>query len=231
MSGNPPLKVLIIGQGRMGKAVEAVASRRGHTVVGSFGRKELKAGNWPDADVAVDFTVPESALAVFAACREKAVPLVSGTTGWSDHLEAVEASVRAAGHPMVWSPNFSLGVHLYRKAVKEVAAIMQQHAEFIPSIHEVHHTGKLDAPSGTAKAIGQDLQSLGVTGCAISAQRLAGVPGTHEVRWAGAIDNITLTHSALNREGFALGSVMAAEWLHHCPGPFDRIFGMQDIWG
>ena len=231
MEGHRPLDILIIGRGRMGQAVHRLARQRGHNVVASFGRNELSSDAWPEVDVAVDFTLPKSALDVFAACRSHGVPLVSGTTGWIEHWADVESSVREAGHAMLWAPNFSIGIHLYRKALRQVASMMQRHGEFAPSIHEVHHTGKRDAPSGTARALGADLDALGVKGCEISAQRLAGVPGTHEVKWQGPMDAITLTHSALNRDGFAAGAVMAAEWLQGCSGPFDRIYGMEDVWG
>lgn len=230
-AGNKELKVLVIGTGRMGQAVEHVCRSRGHAVVGMFGRADLAAGAWPEADVAIEFTRPDSAVAVIAACRERGIPLVSGTTGWESAWDAVEQATVAAKHPLVWSPNFSRGVYLFRKALRSVAAAMEGHTDFALSVHEVHHTGKLDAPSGTAKAIGQDLVSLGWSDVPITAARLAGVPGTHQVEWRGPIDSITLTHSALNRTGFALGAVLASEWLSARSEPVDRIFGMDDVWG
>lgn len=215
----------------MGQSVSRAAGSRGHRVVAMLGRSELAQPEWPEADVAIDFTVPDSAVSVAAACRERGLPLVSGTTGWEADMAAVEAAARAAGHAMVWAPNFSLGVHLFRKALERVAQELLPHGDFTASIHEVHHTGKLDAPSGTAKALGRDLEALGIGDVPITAERIAGVPGTHTVEWRGPIDSIQLTHSALNREGFAMGAVAAAEWLVRHPGPFDRIFGLEDVWG
>lgn len=224
------LRVLIIGHGRMGQAVERAAAAAGHQVVGCLGRAELLLEAWPEADVAVEFTLPGSALEVFAACRKRNLPLVSGTTGWEAHRAEVEQAVSTSGHAMLWASNFSVGVHLLRKAMAAVQSVMGSHDDYTPSIHEIHHVGKKDAPSGTAKTLKADLQSMGKS-VPVTAERIAGVPGVHHVEWKGPYDSITLTHSAMGREGFALGAVRAAEWLVSKPGPHDRIFGMEDVWG
>jgi len=225
-----PLNILILGRGRMGRAIEACAQERGHTVVGLWGRQELAEGNWPEADVAIDFTLPESAPDVFAACRERGLLLVSGTTGWADHFDRVQAATREAGHGAVWAPNFSVGVHLFRKALAQVASTMQGH-DFKASVTETHHTGKVDAPSGTALAIAEDVRGLTGALPPIDAARVPGVPGTHRVTWEGQVDLISIEHAAKDRSGFARGAVMAAEWLAHHPGPFTKIFSMEDVWG
>ena len=225
-----PLNILILGRGRMGRAVEACAQQRGHTVVGLWGRQELAAGNWPEADVAIDFTLPESAPGVFAACRERGLLLVSGTTGWAGHFDRVQAATREAGHGAVWAPNFSVGVHLFRKALAQMASTMQGH-DFEATVTETHHTGKVDAPSGTALAIADDVRGLTGTLPPIDAARIPGVPGTHRVTWEGPVDLISIEHAAKDRSGFARGAVMAAEWLARHPGPFTKIFSMEDVWG
>jgi len=224
------LNILILGNGRMGRAVAQEAERRGHSVAGVWGRKELDAGDWPDADVAIDFTLPESAPAVFQACRDRMLPMVSGTTGWLDQFEAVESAVRNSGHAMVWSPNFSVGVHLFRKALRLVGETLEGH-ELKARISETHHTGKVDAPSGTALAISEDLKSSGDENVPIEAVRLPGVPGTHRVIWEGDVDVVSIEHSAKDRSGFARGAVLAAEWLLRQDGPFTKIFSMDDVWG
>jgi len=224
------LNILVIGAGRMGVAVSQAAASRGHVVHGPWGRQDLEVAVWPAVDVAIEFTAPGSALAVMDACRKAGVPLVSGTTGWDDHRSAVEAAAVAAGHPMLWAPNFSVGIYLFRKALRQVQDTLDGHG-FTPSIHEVHHTGKRDAPSGTALALQSDLLDAGATTVAVSAGRLAGVPGTHSVHWAGAVDRISLEHAAKDRSGFALGAVQAAEWLVRHGMAADKMFGMEDVWG
>lgn len=231
MTDQPSLRILIIGQGRMGSAVQAVAAARGHEVVAVMGRDDVAALDWPAADVAVEFTAPHSAKEVMAACRKRSLPLVSGTTGWdADRLEVELATVEAS-HPLLWAPNFSKGVYFFRKALSATAEAMKGHGGLTLSVHEVHHTGKRDAPSGTALAIADDVAAMGWDGVPVTAQRLAGVPGTHEVEWRSEMDSIRLVHSARNRSGFAQGAVEAAEWLAKYTGPCDNIFGMNDVWG
>jgi len=225
------MRVLVIGTGRMGAAVAVAAEEAGHEVVALMGRREVAEAKWPAADVAIEFTLPESALSVIEGCWQRGIPVVSGTTGWEAQHSAAEARVAEGGHALLWAPNFSVGVHLFRKALRSVAQVMEDRSGFAASIHEVHHTGKQDAPSGTAKALGLDLAAQGITDVPITAQRLAGVPGTHTVEWRSEIDSIVLTHNALNRKGFAVGAVRAAEWLAQSPRPCDRIFGMKDVWG
>lgn len=225
-----PLRILIIGRGRMGEAVRLVAEGRGHHVAGVWGRDDFNQQQWPDVDVAIDFTLPGSAVAVMKACREAGIPLVSGTTGWESDWKEVEAATATANHPFLWSPNFSVGVHLFRKAMAHVQQALSDQP-FSLSIHEVHHTGKRDAPSGTALSLSDQLREGGADAVSVTASRLPGVPGTHAVRWASPLDRITLEHAALSRDGFASGAVMAAEWLVNHPGPFGKILSMEDVWG
>ena len=131
---------------------------------------------------------------------------------------------------MVWAPNFSVGVHLFRKAMRQVQQALEGHG-FEPSITETHHTGKVDAPSGTALALAGDLKAERNEEIPVHAIRLPGVPGTHRIDWDGGVDRISLEHSAKDRTGFALGAVRAAEWLLEQPGPFTKIFTLDDVWG
>lgn len=224
------LDLLVIGAGRMGMAVGEAAVARGHVVHGPWGRSELELASWPDVDVAIEFTAPGSALSVFAVCRDAGIPLVSGTTGWDDQRSSVEAAAVAAGHPLLWAPNFSVGIHLFRKALRQVQLTLDGHG-FTPSIHEVHHTGKRDAPSGTALALQTDLEGGGSGHVEVTASRLAGVPGTHSIHWEGAADRISLEHAAKDRSGFAMGAVLAAEWLVRNGMTAHKMFGMEDVWG
>lgn len=230
MTGSTPLRIVVIGQGRMGQSVKTVAESRGHEVIGPWGREAVASADWPEADVAIDFTTPEAATEVFRACRERGLPLVSGTTGWLHDREEVEKAVKETGHPMLWAPNFSVGIHLFRKALAEVQGTLADSSWAI-HVEEVHHTGKVDAPSGTALAIGEDLEGRGAHAVPIHAQRLPGVPGTHEVVWQNEVDRISLSHSAKNRSGFAKGAVLCAEWLVVQVPPFDKIHSMKDVWG
>ena len=225
-----PLRILVIGRGRMGQSVQSVAAARGHVVVGPWGREDLQASEWPEVDVAIDFTAPDAALAVFKACRERGIPLVSGTTGWLEHRAEVEAAVSEAGHAMLWAPNFSVGLHLFRQALAGVQQVLST-PEFTVAVEETHHTGKVDAPSGTALALAADLAAGGAAEVPITAHRLPGVPGTHEVTWQNGVDRISLTHAAQNRSGFATGAVQCAEWLVVQAPPFDKIHSMNDVWG
>ena len=224
-----PLNILILGAGRMGTAVAKEAEHRGHSVAGLWGRLEMGQDVWPKADVAVEFTLPESAPAVFSACRNRRIPLVSGTTGWRNEFDAVQSAVCEAEHPMVWSPNFSVGVHLFRKALRQVSKTLDGNG-FESRISETHHIGKVDAPSGTALALAKDI-GAGQRDVPIEAIRLPGVPGTHRAIWEGAVDVISIEHAAKDRSGFARGAVLAAEWLAMHEGPFTKIFGMDDVWG
>ena len=230
MSAPKPLRLLILGRGRMGQSVQSAAVSRGHEVVGMFGRDDVATEAWPEADVAVDFTAPGSALEVFEACRLRGIPLVSGTTGWTEHWDTVERAVQQIGHAMLWAPNFSIGVFLFRRAMKRVQSELADH-NFSLRLTEVHHTGKLDAPSGTALSLAADLEEDGADSVPVTANRLPGVPGTHTVMWENEVDLISLEHAAKNRSGFALGAVHCAEWLVLQGPPFDKIHSMEDVWG
>lgn len=224
------LRILILGRGRMGREVQAAAEARGHQVVGMWGRDDLLRGEWPEADVAIDFTAPDAAVEVFAACRLQSLPLVSGTTGWLSHWDDVEREVIRLNHAMVWAPNFSKGVFLFRKAMRTVQAVMAGHG-YPLHLEEVHHIGKVDAPSGTALSLVDDLRDGDAAEVPVRAGRIPGVPGTHSVVWEGEGDRISLEHAAKNRSGFATGAVQCAEWLVRQTPPFDKIYSIEEVWG
>ena len=217
------MKILVLGKGRMGHAVKAAAEDRGHTVVGLWGREALAAGDWPEADVAIDFTLPESAVSVYAACRDRGLPLVSGTTGWLDAYDAVE-EVRDAGIRW-WVPNFGGG-----PPVPEGHAAVEQALEghgFEPSITETHHTERWMRSVGPP-ALARDLKA-GNTGDPVHAVRLPGVPGTHRIDWDSGWTGFPRAFGQ-GQNGFALGAVRAAEWLLSSPVP-SRRFSPDDAWG
>ena len=223
----------------MGRSVEAIATKRGHTI----SHKLTKEDDWTShdlkgADVAIEFTEPDSAFDNIVRCFEARVPVAVGTTGWYDRFGEMEDACRSSNGTILHSTNFSLGVNIFFEISRQLAAIMDRYPAYNPSMEETHHTEKLDAPSGTAITLAkdivskvarkkdwtnertQDLQLLGV-----DSKREPDVPGTHVVNWDSAIDNIELTHTAKNRDGFASGAVIAAEWLHGKNG----IYTMNDL--
>jgi 4-hydroxy-tetrahydrodipicolinate reductase len=230
------MNIAIIGYGRMGKTIERIAQSRGHHIVhihdgGTMDLEALKA-----ADVAIEFTQPEAAAENIAALLTHGIPVVSGTTGWLEHKASMDALAEQHEVGFLYASNFSLGVNLFFVMNEKLATMMHAYPEFKPGIHEIHHTGKKDAPSGTAITaaegvlqaykelngwtMDEDDQALRIT-----ADRIDPYFGTHEVHYTSDIDTITFTHEAKSRDGFALGAVMAAEWL---PGKAGS-FGMRDV--
>jgi len=222
----------------MGKTVEKIATQRGHTISyihkgGSFNTDELK-----DVDVAIEFTQPDAARENIMNLLELRIPVVSGTTGWLEHKGDADAAAQANQVGFIYASNFSLGVNLFFVMNERLARLMSDHPEYVPTIHEIHHTGKKDAPSGTAITAAEGVLSSydELTGwtmsgeegkISISADRIDPYFGTHEVSYACSIDTISIKHEAHSREGFALGAVIAAEWLPGKVGAFD----MRDVLG
>lgn len=189
----------------MGHAIERVAQERGHEIVfrGDVG---WFVEQLPEADVAIEFTTPQTAEENVKRLLDKRLPIVSGTTGWD--IGAMRHKSEETGVPFLWASNFSVGVNLFFALNKRLAELMSGY-DYQPSVTEIHHVHKLDKPSGTAKtlaaAIGTDVP--------IESVREGEVAGVHTVRWESDADTITLTHEAKSRNGFALGAVLAAEWL------------------
>lgn len=235
------LRIAILGYGKMGHEVEAIALERGHSIVLKIDKdnlNELTTENLKKADVAIEFTSPHTAMQNVQACFEAGVPVVSGTTGWNDKLETMIEKARKGEGTFFYASNYSIGVNIFFKLNQYIAHIFDKIGMYQPSITEIHHTQKLDAPSGTAITLANTLCSQmkeykGWTllpqsdekKIPIEAIRQGQVPGTHVVTFTSEQDIITLKHEAKSRRGFALGAVMAAEFIHNRKG----FFSMDDL--
>ena len=225
----------------MGKIIERIALERGHEIVSIIdidNRDDFKSDAFKSADVAIEFTVPQVALDNYKQAFEAGVAVVSGTTGWADQQEKVKADVLKNGYTLFWSSNFSLGVNIFMAVNKYLAKIMNRFPEYNVEMTEVHHTQKLDAPSGTAITLAEGiLDNIDrKTGwvkeiqkndneLAIKSIREGQVPGIHTIRYESFADIIEITHDAKSREGFALGAVLAAEFTCGKKG----FLGMNDM--
>ena len=205
------MRIALIGYGKMGHTIEQVAQERGHVIVfrGDVG---WSVDQLPDADVAIEFTTPRTAEENVCKLLDRHLPVVSGTTGWN--IEAMQRKSQDSGIGFLWASNFSLGVNLFFALNERLTELMHGY-DYQPSVTEIHHIHKLDKPSGTAKtlaaAIGENVP--------VESVREGEVAGIHTVRWDSPADTITITHEAKSRQGFALGAVLAAEWLKDKQGP------------
>jgi 4-hydroxy-tetrahydrodipicolinate reductase len=226
------MKILLVGYGKMGKAIEKIAVQRGHTIVG---RVDVDGEDpiTPDADVAIEFTQPGAAVDNIARCINAGIPVVSGTTGWLEKIDEVKALVKKHDGAFFYASNYSLGVNIFFKVNEYLAKLMSSQENYHVSVDETHHTQKKDAPSGTAITIAEGIirylpwktswvngQSDTTEKLVINSFRVDPAPGTHTVKYKSAIDDIELTHTAHSREGFALGAVLVAEWLKGRKGCF-----------
>lgn len=207
------LDIKLFGSGKMGKAVGAVATQRGHLLVD-------QVSPTPNL-VCIDFSHPEAVCGHIREAAEKGIDIVVGTTGWEKRRAEVEEIVADADIGFLYSPNFSVGVFLFRKVAAYTAQLMRDYPQYTVSLEETHHTEKVDAPSGTALRLSQDLGGE----VPITSHREGANPGVHVIDFTAPEDTITLSHQAHGREGFALGAVLAAEWLKGKKG----IFTMEDI--
>lgn len=237
------MKIALIGYGKMGKTIERIAVQRGHEIVlriSSSNQDEFHAENLLKADVAIEFTNPEGAFENVQKCLQSGVPVVCGSTGWNDKLEEVYKICSENNTAMLQSSNFSIGVNVFFEINAILAKMMNQYPEYEVSMEETHHTHKKDSPSGTAITIAERIlenlhrkktwvntQPNDTNELSIVAHRLDEVPGTHVVKYSSEIDDIELTHTAHNRDGFALGAVVAAEFIMDKKG----IFNMKDVLG
>lgn len=237
------MKIGLIGYGKMGKAIEQIALERGHTIAFRVDSQNLlKDQDFASADVAIEFTQPGLAVSHIELCAENKLPIVVGTTAWNQHLPHIEEVIAKNNAALLYASNFSIGVNIFFRVNELLAKLMGEHPEYTAKIEEIHHLQKLDAPSGTAVSIANGIlenhpgysswkSDIGnwpnVTNneLAILAKREPEVPGTHTVSYESTIDTISITHEAKSRDGFALGSVVAAEFLHNKKG----IFTMHDV--
>ncbi|MCM0668531.1 MULTISPECIES: 4-hydroxy-tetrahydrodipicolinate reductase [Flavobacterium] len=229
------MKIALLGYGKMGKVIERIALERGHEIV--LRKDEFNTyDGLSTADVAIDFSVPSAAVSNISASFNANVPVVSGTTGWLEHYDEMIALCNEKKGGFISSSNFSLGVNIFFGLNEYLAKIMKQFDSYKVSMEEIHHIHKLDAPSGTAISLAQGviqnsdyanwtMDEAKKNEIHIEAKRIGEVPGTHTVNYDSAIDSIEIKHTAHNREGFALGAVVAAEWLAGKQG----IFSMKDV--
>ncbi|WP_420551151.1 4-hydroxy-tetrahydrodipicolinate reductase [Tenacibaculum aiptasiae] len=229
------MKIALLGYGRMGKEIEKIALQRGHEIVIKTSGKEDY--NISDADVAIDFSVPSSAFNNITNCINNKIPVVSGTTGWLEHYNSVVELCNEKKGAFIYASNFSLGVNVFFELNKQLSKMMNTLNQYNVSIEEIHHTKKLDAPSGTAITLAEGIiensdktaweldQKTSENNIPISAIRTPEVPGTHTVTYNSEIDTIDIKHTAHNRQGFALGAVVAAEWLISKTG----VYTMRDV--
>lgn len=235
------MKIALLGYGAMGREIEQIALDRGHTVILKLNQdtpaSEMEA-KLNLADVAIDFSSPDSAVSLISTALERGVPVVSGTTGWLNHWDRVNALRADKKGALFYASNFSLGVNLFFAINKRLAQLMNAHSEYNVSMVETHHTRKKDAPSGTAITLAEQiireldqkknwtLENQSATNdLYIRSERIDDIPGTHEVVYESDVDIINIKHEAKSRKGFALGAVLAAEWI---PGKTGT-FGMNDL--
>lgn len=236
------MKIALIGYGKIGKAIEEIAIERGHTIAARYtSLLPFNADNLCPFDVAIEFTQPSLALAHIDICLDNHLPIVVGTTGWNEALPSITQKTNDKNGALLHASNFSLGVNLFFVLTQQLAKLMN-HRDYTASIEEIHHLQKLDAPSGTAITTAEKLIQnqdtyttwksetgkaplVSPTELAITALREPNVPGTHHVHYDSPEDRITLSHEAKNRRGFALGAVLAAEWILDKKG----IYTMSDV--
>lgn len=239
------MKIALIGHGKMGHIIEEIARGRGHEIVKIIDENnihELASKEFRSADVAIEFTRPDSALDNILKCFAAGVPVVCGTTGWTGSLPEIKEMCERGAGTLLWSSNFSVGMNIFMALNRYLSEIMTRFPQYTPSIEETHHIHKLDHPSGTAITLAEDIISITPSlnkwkepevkeeGVAedtlrITTHREGEVPGIHSITWNSEADEITITHSAHSRAGFALGAVLAAEWL---PG-HRGFFTMKDV--
>ena len=230
------MKIALLGYGKMGKVIEQIALERGHTIV----LKKRSSDDFEgleNADVAIDFSVPKSAVNHISECLNNNIPIISGTTGWLEDYDKMVDLCNQKNGSFIYGSNFSLGVNIFFELNKQLAKMMQNLKLYNVSMEEVHHTQKLDAPSGTAISLANDIiknsnytnwsLTKDDTNLFIDAKRIENVPGTHSVFYDSKVDQIEIKHTAHSREGFALGSVIAAEWIKDKKG----VYTMKDVLG
>jgi 4-hydroxy-tetrahydrodipicolinate reductase len=231
------MRIALIGNGKMGKAVAALAAERGHTLhtvvnrLENAGGKAITAERLTGADVAIEFTRPDAVLANLERLIGLGIPTVTGTTGWTDFPPQLSELVRQRSGALLHAANFSVGVHLFFRAARDLACSFRGRPEFAVSIHEEHHKTKLDAPSGTALLLQRQLwQEEPGRKFPITSVRTGDALGTHVLSYTGLHETVTLTHEARSREVFAAGAIAAAEWLpgHQGVFTFDQmLFGVS----
>jgi 4-hydroxy-tetrahydrodipicolinate reductase len=245
------MNIALLGYGKMGKIIEKIATDRKHNIVLKIdydNQHELTAENLRKADAVIEFTTPASVLSNIQNCFDAGVPVVVGTTGWYEHLAQVKQDCVNSDSTLLYASNFSVGVNIFFHINRKLAKLMNNYPYYDVQVEEIHHTQKLDSPSGTAITIAEgiidnldrkkdwvnvltaegneaDDSSLKNEQVLIESFRIDSVPGTHTVIYDSEVDTIEFKHTAHNRNGFALGAVLAAEWVHNKKG----FFSVQDM--
>lgn len=236
------MKLAILGYGKMGKVIERIALERGHEIglkITSSNLNELTKENLAAQDVAIDFSVPSQVASNILACFNSELPIVVGTTGWYHEFEAIKRACKEKNGALLSATNFSVGVNLFFELNKKLATLMNSRKEYTAKLVEVHHTEKLDSPSGTAISLADDLiehhsgyqkwENQAKVSRAevlpVISKRETDVKGTHTISYESDVDTLSIEHFAKNRDGFGLGAVLAAEFIHQKSG----IFTMQDV--
>lgn len=233
------MRIALLGYGKMGKAIEEIAEAKGHKVVLKVSRDP--SYNLSNVDVAIDFSIPEMAVTHLTNCLEAGIPVVSGTTGWLKDYEKIKTLCEDKKGAFLYASNFSVGVNIFFELNKRLAELMAPLSDYKVALEEIHHTQKLDAPSGTAitlaegimansnntqwKLVDEDYAFAKAKTIPITSKRRGQVPGTHTINYKSAIDTITIKHEAHSRAGFAQGALLAAEWLVEKKG----VFSMRDV--
>lgn len=212
------MKIALIGYGKMGQMIDRLAPHHDVEVVSRMESEDteqgIEAASLHGADVAIEFTAPHSAVENVNRLASLGVHIVVGTTGWLQRLPEVEAAVQAADIGLVWSPNFSMGMHAFMRVVREGARALGKMEEYEAWAYEIHHSAKLDAPSGTLIKLVEEMTDSGWDrNVSIASNRAGSITGTHEIGWDSPYDTITLRHTARTREGFAHGALRAAKWI------------------
>ena len=231
------MKIALLGYGKMGKVIEKIALSRGHEIVLKKTSQNTFDG-LQNAHVAIDFSLPHFAVCNISECLQTNIPVVCGTTGWTENYQEMVTLCNEKNGSFIYASNFSLGVNIFFELNEYLSKIMSKFDNYKAEIEEIHHTQKLDAPSGTAISLANDIISntninswtmseATATELPIVAKRIENVPGTHSVFYTSDVDFIEIKHEAKNREGFALGAVIAAEYIHNKKG----IFTMKEVLG
>lgn len=229
------MKIALLGYGRMGKVIERIALERGHEIVLRKGSSDTFE-DLQKADVAIDFSIPDAAVSNISTCLEQGIPVISGTTGWLENYHEMVKLCEEQNGAFIYGSNFSLGVNIFFELNDHLAKMMSKFNQYRVEMEEIHHTQKLDAPSGTAITLANriiensDYSSWALENAKndellINVKRIENIPGTHSVFYHSEVDTIEIKHTAHNRDGFALGSVIAAEWIIGKKG----VFTMKDV--
>lgn len=230
------MNIALLGYGRMGKEIEKIALGRNHVIIHKIS-EDIASYDFTNVDVAIDFSIPSAAFQNITHCIKQQVPVISGTTGWLEKYDEVVQMCESEKGAFIYASNFSLGVNIFFEMNAYLAKMMSQLEDYNVNVEEIHHTKKLDAPSGTAITLAEGIlqhtnyndwildKAENENQIPIVAKRIPEVPGTHEITYESAVDSISIKHEAHNRQGFALGAVVAAEWIQEKTG----VFSMKDV--